>query len=238
MILVTKALNQIDELQDLLIQEKLEFVLFPAFEIKKITNKNVTKYYDITIFISSNAVIYAKDYLDSITSNSKKIFAVGPETAKTLNNYNIKTDLYPKKQPSSEKLLELANYKSMQNKKILIVRGKGGLETLKNSLKVNNEVEYLEVYDRIPLDLTNLHVESIKKFFNSEKNIAWINSNQTLLNTLFMITKIDQSYTKRFKETPLVVMSDRIAKYALSLGFDKVYINTDVRDLKIFKKLL
>ena len=135
MILVTKPLDQSYELKALFIKEKLDFVLFPAFEIKKITTNNITKSYDIVIFISVNAVIYASDYLQLIKENANKIFAVGPATAAMLAKYNIIVDIYPKDEPSSKKLLELVKYKLIKDKKILIVRGRGGLETLKDKLK-------------------------------------------------------------------------------------------------------
>ena len=199
MILVTKPLDQSYELKALFIKEKLDFVLFPAFEIKKITTNNITKSYDIVIFISVNAVIYASDYLQLIKENANKIFAVGPATAAMLAKYNIIVDIYPKDEPSSKKLLELVKYKLIKDKKILIVRGRGGLETLKDKLKKDNEVDYLEVYDRTMLDVTSLHKESIRKFFACKKGIILANSNQTLLNTMAIVAKINVDYIEDFK---------------------------------------
>lgn len=238
MILITRPLAQTDELQALFNQAKLDFAFFPAFEIKNITIKSPIKSYDMAIFISVNAVIYASDYLQTITNNTKKIFAIGPATASMLAKYNITVDAYVKYNPSSESLLELVKYREIKDKKILIIRGIGGLEILKTKLQKYNIVDYLEVYDRMMLNVTKLHQESIKKFFNAKKAIITINSKQTLLNVLAIIKAINPAYIIDFKNYPIVVVSDRIAQYATTLGFKKVYINIDIKDIEFFRKLI
>ena len=62
---------------------------------------------------------------------------------------------------------------SLSNKKILIVRGKGGSETLKNNLSISNQVDYFEVYERVQCELTIQHNESFEKFMNIPDGVLW-----------------------------------------------------------------
>ena len=148
MILVTRPLAQVDKLQILLKEAGLDYALFPAFEIKKLMPKLPSASYDVIIFISVNAVIYAHEYLPQLLARDQKIFAVGPTTADKLMAVGVQVDAHPKKNASSEALLELDECQSIINKRVLIVRGRGGVETLKNELESSNQVDYLEVYVR------------------------------------------------------------------------------------------
>ena len=57
-VLLTRPLKQSKNLQSLLNEASLEYVLFPAFEINKIDTVVPNETYDVIIFISVNAVIY------------------------------------------------------------------------------------------------------------------------------------------------------------------------------------
>ena len=59
MVLLTRPLVQSKNLQSLLNEASLEYVLFPAFDINKIDTVAPSQSYDVVIFISVNAVIYA-----------------------------------------------------------------------------------------------------------------------------------------------------------------------------------
>ena len=104
--------------------------------------------YDVIIFISVNAVIYSEEFFSQLFVEPLKIFAVGPTTAKKLTDKGIKVDAYPLENASSQELLAMPECGKLSDKKVLIVRGKGGSETLKNSLKLMNQVDYLDVYRR------------------------------------------------------------------------------------------
>ncbi|MCS5591503.1 MAG: uroporphyrinogen-III synthase [Gammaproteobacteria bacterium] len=238
MILVTRPLAQVDKLQILLREVDLDYVLFPAFEVKKLTPKISSESYDVIIFISVNAVIYAHEYLPQLLARNQKIFAVGPATANKLMAVGVQVDAYPKENASSAALLALTECQSINNKKILIVRGQGGAESLKNELQVSNQVDYIEVYERRQLDVSELHQQSIERFMEADKGVVLANSNQTLLNTLTLVEAIDPNQLDHFKQYPLLVISERIKTYALSLGFGKVHIAPDLGDKEVLSELL
>ena len=238
MILVTRPLAQVDKLQILLKEANLNYALFPAFEVKKLTPKTPSESYDVIIFISVNAVIYAHEYLPQLLAKNQKIFAIGPTTADKLVGVGVKVDAYPKKNTSSEALLALNECRLIVNKRVLIVRGQGGVETLKNELESSNQVDYLEVYERRVLSVTELHQQSIDRFMKGDNCIVLANSNQTLSNTLSLVESINPNHLDRLKQYPLVVISERIKTFAQSLGFEKVHIAPGLGDKEILNELL
>ena len=175
MVLVTRPLSQVGNLQSLLEDSDLDYVLFPAFEINKIDTAVPSQTYDVIIFISVNAVIYSEEYFSKLLAEPLKIFAVGPTTAKKLIDKGVKVDAYPLENASSQELLEMQECGELTDKKILIVKGKGGSQTLKNSLKVMNQVDYLEVYRRTRCEVSRLHVESIERFMQTPDGIIIVN---------------------------------------------------------------
>lgn len=237
MILVTRPLAQVEKLEILLNAANLDYALFPAFEIKKLIPATPLESYDIIIFISVNAVIYAHEYLPELLAKNQKIFAVGPTTANKLKSIGVYVDSYPRENASSAALLALTECQSISGKKILIVRGQGGSETLKNALDCSNQVEYLEVYERKILAVNELHKQSLERFMK-EGGIVLANSNQTLSNTLSLVESINPNHIESFKQSPIIVISERIKTFALSLGFGEVHIAPGLGDKEVLNELL
>ena len=104
MVLLTRPLSQVGNLQSLLEDSDLDYVLFPALEVNKIDTVAPSESYDVIIFISVNAVIYAEEYFSQLFVEPLKIFAVGPTTAKKLTDKGIKVDAYPLENASSQEL--------------------------------------------------------------------------------------------------------------------------------------
>ena len=224
MILLTRPLAQVGNLQSLLEDSDLDYVLFPTFEINKIDTVVPSQRYDVIIFISVNAVMHSEEYFSQLFVDPLKIFAVGPTTAKKLTDKGVKVDAYPLENASSQELLEMPECGELTDKKILIVRGKGGSETLKHSLKVMNQVDYLEVYRRTPCEVSRLHVESIEHFMQTPDGIVIANSVKSLFNVVKLVKEIRSYYESQLKSRTLVVLSERIKVQAQSIGFNNVHV--------------
>ena len=224
MVLLTRPLSQVGNLQSLLEDSDLDYVLFPTFEINKIDTVVPNQRYDVIIFISVNAVIYAEEYFSQLFVEPLKIFAVGPTTAKKLADKGIKVDTYPVENASSQELLAMPECRELTDKKILIVRGKGGSETLKNSLKAMNQLDYLEVYRRTPCEISELHVESIERFMQIPDGIVTANSVESLFNIVKLVKEIRSYHKEQLKSRTLVVLSERIKVQAQSIGFNNVHV--------------
>jgi len=224
MILLTRPLSQVGNLQSLLEDSDLDYVLFPALEVNKIDTVAPSESYDVIIFISVNAVIYAEEYFSQLFVEPLKIFAVGPTTAKKLTDKGVKVDAYPLENASSQELLAMPECGKLSDKKVLIVRGKGGSETLKNSLKVMNQVDYFEVYRRAACEVSRLHVESIEQFMQTPDGIVIANSVKSLFNVVKLVKEIRSYHEGQLKSRTLVVLSERIKVQAQSIGFNNVHV--------------
>ena len=238
MILVTRPLAQVDKLHTLLKEAGLDYVLFPAFEITKLTPRIPSESYDVIIFVSVNAVIYAHKYFPQLMEKEQKIFAVGPATASKLADVGVAVDAFPHKNASSEALLAMSECQSIKDTRVLIIRGQGGVETLKEALETSNQVDYLEVYERRMLNVSELHQQSIERFMKDGGGVILANSSQTLSNTLSLVEFINPNYLNRFKQCPLIVISERIKTFAHTLGFGKVHIAPNLGDKEILNELL
>jgi len=224
MVLLTRPLSQVGNLQSLLEDSDLDYVLFPALEVNKIDTVAPSESYDVIIFISVNAVIYAEEYFSQLFVEPLKIFAVGPTTAKKLTDKGVKVDVYPLENASSQELLAMPECGKLSDKKVLIVRGKGGSETLKNSLKVMNQVDYFEVYRRAACEVSRLHVESIEQFMQTPDGIVIANSVKSLFNVVKLVKEIRSYHEGQLKSRTLVVLSERIKVQAQSIGFNNVHV--------------
>ncbi len=205
-------------------------LLFPTLVVKPLKSKPRRTKYDVVIFISANALDYALDELSHIQYD--QLFTVGSATAKRAQDNNIAVDDYPRENASSEALLALPKVAKLSNKKILIFRGKGGRETLKNGLEANhNQVEYMEVYERVVCDKTPLHKSSINEFLSSSKGVISITSNESMDGFL---TLTDGS---ELIDYPVIVLSDRIKSYVESFGFSQVLTAPTMGDKGIVEVL-
>ena len=238
MVLLTRPLSQVENLQSLLEDSNLDYVLFPALEINKIDTLVPSQRYDVVIFISVNAVIYSEEYCSQLLVEPLKVFAVGPITAKKLTDKGVKVDAYPLENASSNELLAMSECSELADKKVLIVRGKGGSETLKNSLKVINQVDYLEVYRRIPCKVSRLHVESIERFMQTPDGIVIANSVESLFNVVKLVKEIRSYHEEQLKSRTLIVLSERIKVQAQSIGFENIHVTPTPSDKGTIIELL
>jgi uroporphyrinogen-III synthase len=230
MILITRPVSQTKNLELLLNNRNIDYALFPAFEIIKIQTRAPVEKYDIIIFISVNAVSYAEEHFDELFSDSSKVFAVGPATAMQLLKKNIAVDCFPKKNASSNELLKIKECAELSNRKILIIRGKGGSETLKNYLSASNQVDYLEVYERLPCKLSKIHKESLMSFLNQPDGVSMATSNDSLFNIIQLVSSASPNYLEILKSRRMIVFSERIKSAAKNLGFKKIEVTQNPSD--------
>ena len=238
MILITRPLAQTENLKTLLEASDIDYAFFPTFEVKKISTQVLSQKYDVIIFISVNAVNYAEDYFNKIFTGIFKIFAVGPITAKKLIDQGIKVDCYPKFNASSKELLSMQECLELSGKNILIVRGKGGSETLKDNLRKFNQVDYLEVYERVPCKFTNLHAESMEVFLNSPEGVLMASSNESLYSIVNLFKSHSFNSFNELKSRKLIVFSQKIKVLADKLGFINIKVTLNPSDQDLIDELI
>ncbi len=234
-ILLTRALSQVQPLQNLMSEQGYQPVLFPSLVINPLYNTPLKTHYDALIFISANAVEYGLTVLKTLNHQTTQIFAVGAATAKKLEQYGIKVTDFPPQKASSEALLALDKIQALHNCSILIFRGKGGRETLKEGLEQNNSVEYIEVYQRVLCSITTKHRDSLSAFLQNGKGIITATSVENLTALLSMVEQIDAKKLNTITHYPLAVLSERIKTVAQPVGFSQIEVATEASDKGLLK---
>lgn len=225
-VLITRPLKESLELQKYL--KGIKSYIFPTLTTEKLNTKLLHKNYQVIVFISKNSVGCGIEYIKEL--NKPLILAVGEKTAKTLENYGYKVDFYPKQNPSSKSLLAIPEVGNIKDKNILIIRGKGGVETLKNGfIKNNNSVDYLEVYERKTITNREEFIANLDKFLLEKQQLILITSCD-ILDALISLVDIN-------KNINLLVVSERIKNYATSLGFYNIIVSKDISNPSIKKEI-
>lgn len=239
-VLLTRPLAQVKALSQQLLENGDTPLLFPSLKIQALVPNLLPKSFDVLIFISTNALHYAQPYLDQLINAQVSIVAIGKATCIALEKYGLTADICPKKEASSQALLAHPAVRAMTNKKILIVRGLGGLETLKEQLlKQGNQVDYLEVYQRVVEDLSAQHRQSLVQFLRKKQGVLTIHSIDSLDAFYQLVGEIDDKAFVRLLAYPLVLFSQRIKPCANAYGFQHCYIakTTDNQGLLAALKL-
>ncbi|MGC3983074.1 MAG: uroporphyrinogen-III synthase [Steroidobacteraceae bacterium] len=170
---------------------------------------------DLLIFISSNAVNHGQSVLAAYPQ--ARIAAVGAATALTLQALGYTVDVTPEQAANSEALLMHPLLQSPPAR-VLIVRGQGGRELLRETLTARgSQVEVIEVYERraaIPEADQYLAVQTLLQTGELDVITA------TSVDTLHALTSIldDDARTLAVDRT-LLAGSARIAAAARQLGW-------------------
>lgn len=229
-ILVTRPRHQAGSLCRLIEERGWIAVPFPALEIKGVPLLEAQQVelahleqYDWVFFISTNAVNFA------LLANNGKIekpagvrfAAIGRSTAKALHEAGLDVDLLPEKDFTSESLLSAAPLQNLQGTSCLIVCGRGGRELLAATLRARGAtVDCLEVYCREkpvadPAPVKRLLAEG-------HLQACIVTSGEALQNLLEML---GNEASRRLRDVPLVVISDRLKGLAAAEGFKIIAVS-------------
>ncbi len=225
-VVVTRPADQASGLSTAIENSGGHAIAWPALHIQPIepsakTQQFLTKIntYDLIIFISINAVSYG---LAALSENHKtlrglNVYAVGKSTASALTQARV-TNVHVPEIASSEGLLTMPDFTeaSLQNKKVLIFRGQGGSDTLAKGLNLRGAktVDYAEVYQR---QAANSDPAIIEAHWHQKKLDIIIVTSIAGLDNLFAI--LGENNQQQLLSTPLLTVSDRVAKYAKQKGF-------------------
>ena len=225
---VTRPVNQSANLSGLINKAGGNAVCFPVIEIQPYRVKpeqgipgSAVKSAHMIVFVSRNAVLYVDKLIPGFFNMiiDKQIVAMGEGTRGELEKKGVAEIIYAKSGVGSEALLGLDEFKEdvIRGKRVVIVRGKGGRDTIEKSLQhLDVELSYLEVYQRVQPVADRVEVEKTWQEFPPD--VIVVTSVEGLQN-LFNMT--DDGRRQQLLGTPLVVMSHRIQKTALDMGFVK-----------------
>ncbi len=174
----------------------------------------------IVIAVSKHAVQCAQQILSSSNLSWPKqaiYLAVGQKTAHYLSKYSQQNVHYPQVS-DSEHLLRLPELSNIQQQKVLILRGNGGRELIKDTLtKRGAKVHYSETYKRefIPFD----PVGCISLWQAKHINQIIVTSGEQLEYLCGQLTSQQLAW---LNQQELYVPSQRIADIAIQKGFTQV----------------
>ncbi len=238
---VTRPENQAGNLCGMIEQRNGAPLLLPTLVIKPLqeaaAHQSLLAHADAAIFISSNAVSYAlAQFPDlAVTLRGKTMLAVGQATARSLSASGFDRVVQAGAGGSDALLrLPVLSDAAISNKRVVILRGQGGREALRDELLARGAVvDYLEVYRR---DKPDISQAEMTEFWHDRKPGAVIITSLAGLDNLVELTPAAEN--RRLMETPMVVMSERIREHAQESGFRHIAVATDNTDAGLVDALL
>ena len=183
---------------------------------------------DLAIFVSANA---AEHGLAAARRHGPwpprcRAAAVGEATARALRNSGFAAVISPRERHDSEGLLALEELKAVDGRHILIFRGRGGRELLREALESRGaQVTYVECYRRIrpAADPAAL----LGAWSRGEIHAVSVLSAETLENFVAMIGAAGAAL---LPSAGLVVPHDAIARHSAARRFARVAVTDSGAD--------
>ncbi|MBK1649238.1 uroporphyrinogen-III synthase [Rhabdochromatium marinum] len=234
-VLVTRPAEQAPPLCELIRSANGEPILFPTVAIQpsvhaKQAQEHLRESWDIVIFISRNAVNFARPLLPggqlpAPPPEGPLIAAVGAATATALRQAGRPPDLIPNRHFDSEGLLELPELTQVRGRRVLIVRGEGGRPMLGDTLTQRQaEVTYAEVYCR---GLPERDAQEALPQWHQQLKFLTATSDEVLNNLCRLVPEAEHPWLRTL---PLAVYSNRTAARAMELGFRVVAVASESSD--------
>ncbi len=226
-VLVTRPRHQSAGLARLIEAHGAAALLFPVIEIVPAPDPQAAQAllrsadeFALVIFVSPNAVTHGLALLNPAAADfgRARLVAVGESSALALRQAGFDGVLCPARGASSEALLALPEFAATElaGKRVLIVRGEGGLALLGDTLsKRGARVTYAEVYRRALPKSNAVGRGLAERGAHGGIDTIVVTSAQGLDN---LFTLLGEQARPWLKEAGYVVASDRLADHADALG--------------------
>ncbi len=215
-VLVTRPAAQCAVLCEEIVRHGGNAIPFPAVEIEPLAAQAAASVdYDLIVFVSVNAVEHGARQVSK--GAGTRIAAIGRATAAALAAAELAADIVPEAGFTSEALLAHPQLQLTGGARVLIVRGEGGRELLKETFTAHGmSVETREVYRRVrpPVDAARL-AEVETRWAEDGIDVVTATSIETLQNLQAMLTDRGRQL---LSSTALLVPSRRIVAAAVGAG--------------------
>ena len=192
-------------------------IAFPAVEIEPVAAEAMVAAvdYDLVVFVSVNAVEHGARQVTKSTRT--RIAAIGRATAAALAAAELAADIVPEAGFTSEALLAHPELQLTSGARVLIVRGEGGRELLRDTFAEHGMVvETREVYRRVRPTVAAAKVAEVEARWSDEGiDVVTATSIETLQNLQALLTEHGRQL---LSSTALLVPSRRIVAAAVSAG--------------------
>lgn len=213
-VLITRPRRQAQELADETVARGGRAVVFPVLEIVPGSRATIEddagklSPADITVFISRNAVDFGLDYAEG------ELAAIGPTTAKAIEDAGRRVDIRSARGFDSEHLLGEAAFEDVRDRTVRIIRGDAGREKLADVLRERGaNVEYLSTYERRLPEYDESEIAELEAdWLAGNIDAVVVMSMQSLANLRALLPP---HCLARLNSTVLVTPSERVLKEAL-----------------------
>lgn len=232
-VVITRPAGEAQRLATLIREAGGKPLLFPVIEICDAANPAPLNdaiarldAFDLAIFISPSAVDKAMTRIRAQRAlpSTLRCAAIGPGGARALARFGVSGVITPdERAPSfdSESLLATHYLQDVRGKRIVIFRGDGGRELLRDTLTARGaEVQTVACYRRaVPaLDPTPL----MEAWSRGAVAAVIITSSEGLRNLCAMVGAAGETF---LRETAIVAPHPRIAEAARALGMQRVLLS-------------
>ena len=238
----TRPLKTNVQLSEELKNSEIKLLSFPLTEIHPLNNYQIfdgvienIKTYQHIIFISTNAVHFFVERVKKLSlqiPKKLKLSSIGP-TTKLLLQKKLSVDVHsPIKTFDSEHLLKEKIYNNVEGQKILIIRGEGGRETLKNALEEKGAiVNYGECYVRkyVDIDLNQLKNDLV----NYHHQFFLFSSTNSAKHFIHQLSKVDSRWLQNIK----IIVNHKKIEGLFSKIFKDIFVCNNI-DTQNIRKLI
>ena len=228
-IIITRPARQAPALAALIEARGARAILFPVIDILDVEDRSALDAvidrldaFDLAVFISPNAASKGWEAIRArrILPRGLKLAALGRGTARELRRLGAGAVIAPQDGGDSENLLALPELNAVTGKRIVIFRGVGGRELLRETLAARGAaVEYAECYRRIrPVAGT---APLIRAWDAGEVDGVVVTSSEGLRNFHEILDAAGRAHLAR---TPLFVPHPRIAASARALHLPEAIV--------------
>jgi uroporphyrinogen-III synthase len=221
-VLVTRPEQQAMPLCRLLELQGARTLRLPAIEIKPVGNRRETApqlgslaAFDVIIFTSANAVRFGASLLDQ--KRDLCVAAIGPATARALNQAGYRVALQPHESFDSESLLRHPRLEHPAGRRILIIKGSNGRPFLEQELtRRGAEVVATDVYRRVPAVPSDAVLAALLvSFIAGEVQVITATSLEIAASLLQLA---NPALRDQFERTHWLVPAGRVAAGVVELG--------------------
>ena len=188
--------------------------------------------YQHVIFVSTNAVRFGMERIEMYwpqLPTGLRWYAVGDATARCLADFGIEA-YTPDRDMSSEGLLAMPALQTVDDQRVLIVKGEGGRDTLRSELTLRGtRVDELACYRRGPPEVSRDVL--LRQLSDWGIDIILVSSGEGLSNLRLLLTRAETTKLK------IIVPSQRIERMALDAGCRQVFVADNASDAAMLRAL-
>lgn len=216
MFLITRPAGKADYLLAALDSQGIEYQYQPLITTQTTTLKpkdlQILQQADLLIFVSLSAVNAAAQQQPDMRLPAT-LCAVGQTTGRALQSWQGREVFIPQDQ-RSEGLLQLSPLQHVTGKQVVIVRGNGGRELIKQTLQQRGAtVRYVQSYNRVPLSLDGIQL--CKHWQNTAVRCIVVTSNEILHHIFSLVPTAEHHWLRQLY---WILVSPRARESALALG--------------------